>query len=293
MPTLGEEHVYIIGSGPVGLGLACAFRDAGIDVCGLSTRSAARAQELAPRMDFPVEVGIPGPSAGAASVMVLCVPDSTIPAVAKQVTAVALKPNCLVAHTSGCLTAQSMDLPPTVLQASMHPLLACASPTQARRDLRQALYALEGHPQAVARLEPLVTALGGQARPIAADHKARYHAAAVMSSNLMVALVSLATAEAEAAGLTDSEASLVALSLNALRNVESQGAEQALTGPVLRGDATTVEKNLQALGPEAREVYTQLSRQALKLAETRGLESAQVEILRLILSAPGREPGTR
>jgi predicted short-subunit dehydrogenase-like oxidoreductase (DUF2520 family) len=51
-----------------------------------------------------------------------------------------------------------------------------------------------------------------------------------------------------------------------LRNYEKLGAEGAFSGPIIRGDVSTVRKHLAALkkAPAAREVYLALARMAMK-----------------------------
>ena len=64
-------------------------------------------------------------------------------------------------------------------------------------------------------------------------------------------------------GFTPEEAehALMPLFANNAENMERFGCEKALTGPVSRGDVATVEKHLQALDGDAREVYRLLSKQ--------------------------------
>jgi predicted short-subunit dehydrogenase-like oxidoreductase (DUF2520 family) len=51
-----------------------------------------------------------------------------------------------------------------------------------------------------------------------------------------------------------------------LDNVAAVGAEDALTGPVARGDAETLARHLDALPAEERSVYRALAREALRLS---------------------------
>jgi predicted short-subunit dehydrogenase-like oxidoreductase (DUF2520 family) len=55
--------------------------------------------------------------------------------------------------------------------------------------------------------------------------------------------------------------------------VEAMGAERALTGPAVRGDAGTIGRNLEALSaaaPDAIPAYVALAAVALDLAEHAG-----------------------
>ncbi|HEX5951341.1 MAG TPA: DUF2520 domain-containing protein, partial [Actinomycetota bacterium] len=75
------------------------------------------------------------------------------------------------------------------------------------------------------------------------------------------------------AGLSDPRAALAPLQRATLDNVEEVGPAAALTGPAVRGDAGTVERNLRALGehaPEAVAAYVALADLALDLASRSG-----------------------
>jgi predicted short-subunit dehydrogenase-like oxidoreductase (DUF2520 family) len=70
-----------------------------------------------------------------------------------------------------------------------------------------------------------------------------------------------------------------------LQNVNSFGLEKALTGPILRGDISTVRMHLEALrnDPGTKEVYTALGKQTLRLAAKSGLPAGRVRALRRLL----------
>jgi predicted short-subunit dehydrogenase-like oxidoreductase (DUF2520 family) len=70
-----------------------------------------------------------------------------------------------------------------------------------------------------------------------------------------------------------------------LQNVKERGVERALTGPILRGDAGTVRRHLEALqaAPEAREVYVALGKRTLALAARLGLAPGRIRTLRRLL----------
>jgi predicted short-subunit dehydrogenase-like oxidoreductase (DUF2520 family) len=58
-----------------------------------------------------------------------------------------------------------------------------------------------------------------------------------------------------------------------LQNIRRVGAAEALTGPAVRGDAATVERNLKALAeriPEAVRSYVALADLAVKIAARSG-----------------------
>jgi predicted short-subunit dehydrogenase-like oxidoreductase (DUF2520 family) len=106
--------------------------------------------------------------------------------------------------------------------------------------------------------------------------KPAYHAAAVISSNFPVVLASVAGHLLHDIGIPDSSAYQVVESLmsGALANMKHALPDDALTGPVVRGDAETVKKHLTGLRGHgsASEVYRALSAAAAEIAERRGVD---------------------
>ncbi len=66
-------------------------------------------------------------------------------------------------------------------------------------------------------------------------------------------------------------------------NMAAMGACPSLTGPVRRGDVDTVVRHLAVLRGSEREAYLALSREALRLAETAGLERWKLEEMARVL----------
>jgi predicted short-subunit dehydrogenase-like oxidoreductase (DUF2520 family) len=102
--------------------------------------------------------------------------------------------------------------------------------------------------------------------------KALYHAAAVMASGGITALASISFEMLERCGLSESGSKTVLLPLieGTIANLSAVKAARALTGPVARGDAGTVEKNLKAIAAvnsDWLELYRLLARRSIELAD--------------------------
>jgi predicted short-subunit dehydrogenase-like oxidoreductase (DUF2520 family) len=95
------------------------------------------------------------------------------------------------------------------------------------------------------------------------EDRARYHAAACIASNHLVALVGQVERVAPVP-LT----ALRPLMQASLDNAVDLGPADALTGPVARGDVETVRAHLDALPPEEHGAYRALAGEARKLAGT-------------------------
>ena len=58
---------------------------------------------------------------------------------------------------------------------------------------------------------------------------------------------------------------------NNLRNVKERGAVNSLTGPIERGDLSTVINHLNVIPEEDKELYRLLSKNILKIAKVKNL----------------------
>lgn len=195
----------------------------------------------------------------------------------------------VVLHTSGSAEPESM---PILAGAGLscgtfHPLVPFADPDRAPELLRRAWIGIDGSEQAKATSRRLAGHVGARTLDIPAGGKAAYHAAAVMASNFPVILASLAAGLLEDLGIPGRSAQQAVHSLmeGAVSNLADRSPEEALTGPVARGDAGTVMRHLSALrgNPDARAVYKRLSLAALAMAEGKGADARQLEDLRRLL----------
>lgn len=235
-PAGASLRVRIVGAGRAGGSFAAALRELGwqVDVVGREADSAGLAQGV--------------------DLVLLCVPDALVAAVASSIEPV---DETVVAHCAGSLGLDVLD--PHPARATMHPLVSLPSPELGAARLRGAWYGISGDPIAARVVEEL----GGRAVEVADDDRAAYHAAAVVASNHLVAL--LGQVERIAADVGVPLEAFLALSSGSLDNVAALGPSAALTGPVARGDWATVRRHLDAIDPTERAAYLEMARAAARL----------------------------
>lgn len=269
---------FVIGAGKVGLGLARALGDRGWSLAGVWNRGAAGRRAARRFLGVPVLRGPLPPTLGAVDLVLVTVSDTALPEAAGMLASVRLPAHAVVAHTAGALPASVLAPSRARHLGSLHPMLACADARQAATSLPGATFTLEGGPTARRLLARVVAALGGRALSLDAAAKPRYHAALVLASNLAVALVEVAMREGRRSGLADPRA-VAEMARGAVTLAALRGPRDALTGPVLRGDARTVASHVRVLRGESRRIYVLLSRVALELARERGLSRAAARAL--------------
>jgi predicted short-subunit dehydrogenase-like oxidoreductase (DUF2520 family) len=288
-PTLA-----FIGSGRAGSALSTALAAAGYAVVAVHSRTPAHAVELAAAtganvVDSAVE------AVRRADLTFATVPDEEIPRVAATIAAagVALPGRGLV-HCSATFGSEALAaaLPTGVVVGAFHPLQALAGARSAAL-LRGASFVIEAPEQLLTPLTGLVAALGGHLIDLPVSGRALYHAAAVLAGNAPLALLARATSLLEEAGVgrADAHRALAALLSGAASNAVAAGTASALTGPVVRGDATTVARHLEVLAadPSTRELYRRLALETLALAGTEGREA----VADVLADAAPRAAGSR
>jgi predicted short-subunit dehydrogenase-like oxidoreductase (DUF2520 family) len=226
-----------------------------------------------------------------AALVLIAVPDDSIGAVAEDLArGQAVGERHVVLHLSGLLDRDALR-PLAVTGAalgSFHPLQSIADPSTASTRLRGAFAGLEGDTRALDAGERLAGALGMHPVRLAPGAKAAYHAGAVIASNYVVVLASLAEGLALKAGVPPAEARALYLPLmqGTVANL-TLGPASALTGPVRRGDVATVHRHLAALAPGDRALYRALGLVALSLAREAGLGEAQAAAVERALTDEG------
>jgi predicted short-subunit dehydrogenase-like oxidoreductase (DUF2520 family) len=248
---LSTATLVIIGRGRVGGSLAHAARASGIEV-----RTAGHDEV--------------GAACNGADVVLLCVPDATIPAVAAEV----LEGPAFVGHVSGAGTLNLLAEPAGkgARAFSLHPLQTFPDSETSIDGIPAAIAGSDREALRFAR--ELAETLGMRPFEVAEEDRSAYHAAAAMASNLLVALEESATELLARLGAREARELLAPLVLRTAANWVELGPK-ALTGPIARGDQTTIDGHRAALrerAPELLPLYDALAERAEVVAR----ESSEV-----------------
>ena len=262
-----------VGAGKVGCSLARYLqREPMFRQPAFYSRSAEHAREAAEFCDG-CAYGSLAELAEFGQVIFLTVPDGTIARVAEELAGCGVSlAGKIVAHCSGAIASNALAACRNAgaYVASMHPLYAVSSRFGCWQELERAWFSLEGDDVAVRTLEALLDRLGNGHARIDASDKPRYHAAAVMASNLVVGLYDMAAGELARCGIDrgEAESALAALFLGNARHVASDGVEASLTGPAARGDEATIARHLDVLADDAgvASAYSVLTERCRRIA---------------------------
>ena len=249
-------RIGIIGAGRVGVTMGKYLGDAGVEVTGFyskTTQSAVQAAEFTGTTVYKSLQDI----VEASDTLMITTPDGVISEVWDCIAGYELTGKILC-HCSGSLSSNVFSgIEQTgAVGCSIHPM-----------------YAFSDRFTSYQNYEPLAQMcreLGHTVLYLRAENKVKYHAAAAMVSNDMIALFQTVLDLLEQCGFAreDSVGLLRPLVMGNVSNMLDKGPVAALTGPVDRGDTETVHKHLDALADsEAGEVYRVLGKVLVKIAE--------------------------
>ncbi|MDJ0925994.1 MAG: DUF2520 domain-containing protein [Acidimicrobiia bacterium] len=239
-------RIVLVGPGRAGMSLALAFDAAEHDIVGVVGRTAESAQRGAAMVGAAaLTIGdeLPG-----ADLCVIATRDAVIGAVAQALADDHL--NCdAVVHVSGLTSVDVLaPLKARAMIGSFHPLQSLPTPEAGAARLAGAHIAVTADPPLRARLEQLATDVG--ATPFALEDSAKplYHAAASAAANFPIAALSMAEDLFAEAGVPWEAARPLVEAVVA--NAFDLGSRAALTGPVARGDLSTVAAQLAVVEAE-------------------------------------------
>jgi predicted short-subunit dehydrogenase-like oxidoreductase (DUF2520 family) len=287
-----KPTVSIIGSGRLGTALAKALAASHYEIQALVSRRIAHARRAATLVGSATialsEAELQ--RLPASKIILITTPDGEIQKTADRIASLETSPRGrTVLHTSGALAASEVLAPLAAAgfaTGSLHPLVSISEPQTGAGKLRGAFFCVEGDAAANRVARSIVKDLQGHSFHIASNSKPLYHAAAVMASGHVTALVSLATDMLVQCGLDEKTARRVLLPLleSTVANLSASEPAAALTGTFARGDLVTVRRHLRALSnerlTEALNAYKLLGRRSLELAKKKIDEDTRKQILR-------------
>ena len=189
----------------------------------------------------------------------IAVPDDALPEAAGVVARLG-RSGTVVVHTCGILGLSPLhDCGPLV--AAIHPAIPVASPEQ---PLEGVIFGVTCPDEMREWAAAFVADLGGSVLFVPEEDRVRYHAALSMASNFAVAIAG------DSADLLGGYETLIPLLRATVENMARLGPDQALTGPIVRGDAGTVAAHLRALPPHQLEMYVANARRTLARAVASG-----------------------
>jgi predicted short-subunit dehydrogenase-like oxidoreductase (DUF2520 family) len=283
-----KQKVGFIGAGKVGTALATTLFKGGYPVVAVANKNIDASEKLADLVPGCHVFNSAQEVASTADHVFITTPDDVIPTIASSLT---WRAEQYVVHCSG---AASIDiLEPAkksgAMVGSFHPCQAFASVDQAIKNLPGSTFAIEAQGALLDILKEMASSIECDWIALKPGNKALYHAAAVFASNYFVTLLKVATDLFQDFDVPPQQATKVLMPLiqGNIKNINSSGLPNCLTGPIARGDISTIEKHISALkekDPSILRLYAELGLKTIPIALEKGtLDNKVSEVLQTLL----------
>jgi len=274
----------IIGAGKVGTSLGRYFMFGGLSISDFFDADKQSAQDAAAftnseSMELDELVTM-------SDALFLTVPDGRITSVWDQIKDLPLAGK-FICHCSGALSAGEAFPGITDKGAfgySIHPLFAVSDKFHSWKELTHAYFTIEGDSEHLEEISDLFRSLGNQVRHIKAEDKVKYHCAAAICSNQVIALIQQGLSIMCECGFDEDSAlkALAPIITGNVAHIVKDGTTASLTGPVERCDTGTVKKHLACLTGKDKVLYKLLSEKLVELGKRKNPERDYEELTALL-----------
>lgn len=265
--------IGFIGAGKVGTGLGIYFKNHGYMLSGYYSKTALSAETAAIATQskfYQKDEELVCDS----DIIFITTSDDQIETVCQSLAnRKAFLLNQLVIHCSGALSSSILRSAKQCgcFVYSLHPLQSFADVTSAVADLPKTVFSLEGDIEKIHVLEELLQQTSNPYFIIQPETKILYHAAACIISNYLVTLMDQGITVLDRIGINREKSfkAMMPLIMGTIKNIEQFGTEKALTGPIARGDAQTVQRHIEEFEtklPDMLEFYKHMGMLTLNVA---------------------------
>jgi len=281
-------NIAIIGAGKVGQVLGRILVENGnrvVAVVSRTQRSARRGGEFLQCRNHGVDLSIIPP---ATDVVFITTPHAAVEEVVLGLSGLAGLPwkKISLCHASGMMSAGVLS--PLQRKGactfSFHPLQTFPRdfvPKDIVPNCRGIYYGVDGSKKGIERAKQLARRLSGKVIEVPPAKRAYYHAACVIASNHLTALLSIVETMYSHFGKTSPGfySAFEPIILATLSNIKRSSSKQALSGPVARGGVETVREHFEAIrehSPELLPYFARMTEESIYLAtKKRSIDTEQ------------------
>lgn len=249
------DEIAIIGLGRLGSALAISLHRSGFSINGLIDRNHSILKPLVRLVKAEVysdKIIDLKPVA----IIFIAVPDDELNVVVNELQDFIehTKIPKYVYHTSGAVTSDIFDpiRAVGVAGASFHPIQTFSGKKNDWRKFNDIYIGLEGDASALMKASAIIKRLNSFEIMIPKQYKGIYHLACTFASNYLIALIAVVIELFKKMNFSEQETLniIYPMLLTTVENLKSNGIEEALTGPISRGDWGTIKKHLKILSDE-------------------------------------------
>lgn len=260
-----KARIGIIGAGVVGTAVGVVLSKKGYEITGVHDIESESTKQLVERIGCTAYTS-PQEVSHSAEILFITTCDTAIEDVVNNLAdSKDFYPGQIIVHMSGAQSSEILDRAKEfgANVVSVHPLQSFANVDRAIENLPGSVFSIEGDKEAYEAAVCIVEILQGEYFFIDRKAKPLYHAGACVVSNYLVTLIDFGVRFLESTGIPRESAvkALMPLINGTVNNVEKIGIPKALTGPIARGDLSTILKHLTCLeemAPELIKLYSWL-----------------------------------
>lgn len=266
-----KPAITVIGSGALGSVWIDYFRNAGFSIVSVWNSSSGTVSVGENGRKSDRDYSLPADESEIGDLIIITTPDSEIGTVADKLAATDLDwSNKRVIHCSGSQPASILDslAKKGAATASMHPIQTFKKGDDSNR-LKDIYISLQGDKSVILELEDIIKDLKSTPLILDENQKKAVHISAVFASNYLVALLNTSDDILKEHGVEEGVNILEPLIRQTLRNILEKGTLDSLTGPIFRGDSSTVENHLENLSDdkEKEDLYRALGHVCLGIVK--------------------------
>jgi len=268
-----KPAITVIGSGALGSVWIDYFRKAGYPVVSVwnSTSGTVFDTDTESGRKSDRNYSLPAEESEVGDIILVTTPDSIIRSVAEQLVTTDIDwSDKKVIHCSGSQPASILDslAKKGAVTASMHPIQTFKKGDDSDR-LTNIYISLQGEKSLISDLENFVKDLNSSPLILDESQKKAVHISAVFASNYLVALLNTSDTILKDNGVEEGVNILEPLIRQTLKNILEKGAIHSLTGPISRGDSSTIQDHLENLSgdKENKSLYMALGQVCLAIVK--------------------------
>jgi predicted short-subunit dehydrogenase-like oxidoreductase (DUF2520 family) len=289
-----HKKLTIVGPGKVGTVLGKRLQQNNyeiVSIIGKNSSSTSSCAEFLNCNNFSTSIE---DISSRTNLILISVPDSEIKNVSRKISEnKKLKfKELTVFHTSGALSASilsSLGLKGSKI-FSIHPFQTFASVSSVLNNMEGVFYGIEGQKSVLKIASNIVQDLGGNPVIIPSSLKPLYHAAGVLASNYYITFVRKIYSIFKELKINPTEYNriLKPIMSQSLENLEKLPEYNAITGPISRGDSSTIEMHLNSIDkniPSLNGFYILMGNETLQMCYSDGkITDAQFKDIKEVFS---------
>lgn len=273
-----SKKVYIIGAGKVGSSFAFELKDKGYSIDFITDRNTERLENIS-AIIHPVSYSdkIDKNFISGVDIVFICVQDRYIREIIKEISEFGTDfSEKYFILTSGSESSGLFPVDTSVFNnertGSMHPIQTFNKISFENQNLLKNIYfGIEGKMDSIDLMKQIVGSLDSNYIIVPAEKKHLYHSASVISSNFLVTLLNISSEVMGNLGIDKKKTFEIFKPIieNTLKNIESDGLVNSLTGPFDRNDTETITNHLEIITKELPSLipfYTLLGMETVKVA---------------------------